>query len=141
MKETAAGSERRCRGAAAQKFSSSLRGILKGLWFTVTGVALAVGASQLIGQLLPGPSRVVTLTCFVRQKWKSLEECHQRGERGGRGLASEPGAAVAPEEQGTRCQAGSPAPACREPFRGRTKKLQLGCQFCRAQILNEKKQL
>lgn len=57
----------------------SLRGILKGFWFTVTGLALARGASKLIQQLLLGSSRVVALACFMRHKWQWLEECHQRG--------------------------------------------------------------
>lgn len=70
-------SEGCCRGAAARKLSSSLSGILKALWFTVTGIALAGGASKLIWQLLLGSSRVVTLTCSVRQKWRWLEDCHR----------------------------------------------------------------
>lgn len=47
-------------------------------------------------------------------------------ERGGRGLPSEPGAAVAPEEQGTRCWS---CTQCHGPFGGRTGNCSWGVSF------------
>lgn len=114
-----------------------MSGILKGLWFTVTGVAPAGGASKSIQQLLPGSSRVVTLTCLGRQKWKWLEECHQRG---GHGLTSKPGTGcwAGIPELGTRCWAGTQHPPAPSPSEAH-KELAIGLAVLQSMNIKRKK--